>query len=140
MAVKWKKIKGYRNYSINDKGVIKNSKGLIRKSRLDKAGYPIIDLKQDGKRKTVRVHQLTAMHFVAGKTKIKHEINHKLGNKLDTSAKSLEYVSPSENSQHSRDMGLYGRYTSNVKQHTRKKKNGVSVVKTHKRKNNNGKI
>jgi hypothetical protein len=138
MATKWKKIKGFPNYVLNNSGVIKNSKGLVRKHRLDKSNYPIIDLKNNGVRKTVRVHQLVATHFVPGRTKLRHEVNHKFGDKSDMSAKSLEYVSPSENVKHAWAMRKNNSTDGTVKKHTRKKKNGVTFVKQHKR-NSNGK-
>lgn len=128
----WKTVKGFPNYQVSSSGQVKNNKGVIRKQRKDRDGYHILDLKLNGRRKTVRIHRLVMSHF-GGLDSVKKEVNHVRGNKSDNNIASLTNVTPSENSKHSRQTGLYGRYT--VKKHLRKKKNGATFVRKHSRKN-----
>lgn len=138
---RWKDIQGYEGkYKVSNTGKIKSSvTGLERKQRTHyKSGYSMVDLKSPGNCKTVNVHRVVAAHFLKNKKGETAQVNHKSGDKSNASIEELEWMTPSENSRHSHDTGLYGRYS--VKKHLRKKKNGVSVIKQHKRaKNGKGK-
>lgn len=129
MPLKKAKIKGYGDkYSVNSNGQVM-SKGKVMKPRKDASGYTRVNLKHKGESKTVRVHLLVSRAF----QKVgKKQVGHMNGNKEDSSLRNLKPQTPSENTQHAHDTGLYGRYS--VRKHLRKGKNKVSVVKTHKRK------
>ena len=129
----WKKIKGFeKQYAVSNTGQIKSLKtGKLRKQRPHyKSGYAMVDLKSPGNNKTVNVHRVVAKHHLKN-YKENLQVNHEKGNKMDSNAKRLSMMTASENSKHSRQTGLYGRYT--VNKHVRKKKNGASVVKRHSR-------
>lgn len=130
-----KKIKGFGGkYSVHRDGSIRNQSGQRLKPRRDKDGYALVNLKNRGESKTVRVHTVVSQYYkLRGKG---NQINHRTGDKFDNRVGALERMTPSENSQHAHDTGLYGRYTRGniVRSHLRKGKNKVSVVKRHKRK------
>lgn len=69
-------------------------------------GYYSVSFRRHGKTVGKLVHRLVAMAFVPG-YKVGKQINHKNGMKLDNRAENLEWVTPKENSHHSRVTGLY---------------------------------
>ena len=40
----WKKIQDFEDYEVSDKGEIRNSEGLILSQRLNRDGYPRVNL------------------------------------------------------------------------------------------------
>jgi hypothetical protein len=131
----WKPVRGYEGrYKVSDRGRVYSSEGIVRKLRKDRYGYSIVDLRKNGVRKTVRVHRLVGEHFLSGdKSK---QVNHDNGSKTDNRVENLDFKSPSENTQHSYDNGLQGRYTGKggyVKGYSRRGKKGVSIVRSYKR-------
>ncbi len=73
--------------------------------RIDKDGYPVVNLTVKGNRKTVNTHRLLGETFLPNREN-KSQINHKNGNKLDYSLENLEWATPVENMQHAMDTGL----------------------------------
>ena len=59
-----------------------------------------------GRKNYQYVHRLVGLVFIKGQTKTKKYINHKNGIKSDNRAENLEWVTASENQQHSKDIGL----------------------------------
>lgn len=80
-------------------------KEKIRKPRMSKDGYYIINLNKDGKMTTYRVHRLVGEQFVENKEN-KPYINHKDGNKLNNNVDNLEWCTAKENSIHGWKIGL----------------------------------
>lgn len=121
----WKDIKNYEGlYQVSNLGRIKSLsrtvyqynymakkdikitfKGKIRKPRMSKDGYYIINLNKDGKMTTYRVHRLVGEQFVENKEN-KPYINHKDGNKLNNNVDNLEWCTAKENSIHGWKIGL----------------------------------
>jgi len=133
MPVKKAHIKGFGNkYSVDSNGKV-YSNGKKMSPRLDKNGYTRINLSHKGEMKTVRVHNLVSKHFKIKGKRHQTQDGHMDGDKTNAALRNLRRQSPSENSQHAHDTGLYGRYTR-VKSHLRKGKNKVSSVINHKRK------
>lgn len=102
----WFKINGYNNYSVSNKGEIRNDDtGKIKSSRYNKHGYKVIDLYFNGTRETKRVHRLVADAFISNPEN-KPQVNHKDGNKSNNNINNLEWCTASENMKHSFNTGL----------------------------------
>lgn len=99
-----KQIEGFERYYIADTGEV------FRKMTtcLDKDGYPIIAIwvKQSKSSKMLKIHRLLAEAFIDNPER-KTQVNHKNGLKRDFNLENLEWVTPLENSQHARRMGLW---------------------------------
>lgn len=91
----------FDGYSVTDDGEVysKKTKRFLKKSSNHK-GYFQVCLIVDGKKKTVRVHQLVARAFIPNPTKRK-QINHIDGNKKNNCVENLEWCTNSENQIHS---------------------------------------
>lgn len=116
----WKDILGYEDhYQVSNLGNIRTKEhcvpckgGKIRviKSRLrepqtNPKGYLIVVLSKENKLKTFTVHQLVAQAFIPGFIK-GTEVNHKDGNKADSSVDNLEVSNHSHNQLHAVAAGL----------------------------------
>lgn len=102
----WKDIRGSESFQINSHGIIKNSAtGKIKSTWLDSSGYPMVNLKIDGKYKTCRIHSLVAESFL-GERPSGYDVNHIVGNKQNVDASNLEYTTRSENVLHAYRTGL----------------------------------
>ena len=105
----WKKY-FYENketcYSISDSGEVrKDTTGYIL-SQSTQQDYKFVTLLIDGKQKRMRVHRLVAETFIKN-PKNKPYVNHINGKKDDNNVENLEWVTPSENTQHAVKTGLF---------------------------------
>lgn len=100
------KIKDFPDYYVTDSGQIysrfDSNLGRIRliKKVKDKGGYERVCLHNEGKQYNRQVHRLVAQEFIPNKYN-KPQVNHKNGNRSDNRVSNLEWVSASENIQHS---------------------------------------
>lgn len=108
----WKDIPGYEGlYQVSNLGRIKsfptNRRKWVKilKQKLTKDGYYENTLYKDGKCKFIRTHRIVAMAFLK-KDKIRNEVNHKDGNKINNNVENLEWVTSSENQKHAYKLGL----------------------------------
>lgn len=98
----WKEIKGFENYKISNDGEVMNGEGKKLKPFKTNSGYLQIHLFKDGKRYKKYIHRLVAEYFVIRPRSILYnEVNHIDGNKKNNSANNLEWVTRSENLNHS---------------------------------------
>lgn len=118
----WRDVVGFEGlYQISNKGkVVRVSTGkgaraghvMSQKPKKGK-GYVRISLRNNGQTHHLAVHRLVMAAFV-GQCPHGYEVNHKNGNKADNRLVNLEYVTPSENRNHARDVlgvkfGIRGR-------------------------------
>ena len=116
----WSKIKNYDNYSVSNDGLVRNDKyNHIKAQRLDKHGYPMTSIYQDGKAHTSRIHRLVAEAFIDNPEN-KNQVNHIDGNKQNNNVNNLEWVTCSENMIHAFTHGLW---TPNINRGMLGKKN-----------------
>ena len=61
----WKSIDGFINYQVSNLGRVRNANtGRILKHRNDRNGYFRVNLSQNGKMITYRIHNLVANEFI----------------------------------------------------------------------------
>ena len=109
----WKDIKDFEGlYQISNLGRIKSlldNKGkkreIIRKPRKAKNGYLYLNLWNNGKYKTVKIHRLVAEYFIDNVNELP-VVNHIDGNKLNNSANNLEWCTYKQNTIHAYKNGL----------------------------------
>ena len=97
------------DYSADDSGAIhshKNGGDKILRTGLLPTGYRIFTLSIGGKSRSVYAHRFVAIAKLGLPPFGKTEVNHKNGEKGNNNPSNLEWVTPSENSQHTYDTGL----------------------------------
>lgn len=94
---------------------IRQIRGVILKGRVRRDGYKTVNLSYKRERQTFAIHRLVALAF-CNNPHNHAEVNHKDGNKLNNNASNLEWVSHSENIQHSIRTGLNKSQGANNKQ------------------------
>ena len=107
-------IKGYEDrYEVSNKGNIRTLKSRVNTLKIPKILNPEIVNKNYTKyarvqlsnpRQRISVHRLVAEHFLIN-TENKPIVNHKDNNGLNNSVENLEWVTQSENLQHSQNQG-----------------------------------
>jgi hypothetical protein len=108
----WKPVVGYEGlYEVSDQGRVRSLRtakkaACIRKTPVNAQGYPAVDLKHNGKRKTCTVHTLVLTAFV-GPRKTGHECRHLNGNRADSRLANLAWGTPSENDSDRRRHGTF---------------------------------
>ena len=96
----------YDCYAVSNMGNVKNMRtGRVLNPSIRPDGYRSVLLSRDGKKMSIRVHQLVAQYFLE-KEEEKTDINHKNGVKHDNRAENLEWCTKKENMQHAHNTGL----------------------------------
>ncbi len=98
MAEKWKTIKGFQGYEVSSRGRIRNKKTGHVLSNQNTRGYRKINLSQNNKLSTQRIHRLVAFAFLGEPPTDKHVVHHINHNKADNRLENLEWVTPKRNS------------------------------------------
>lgn len=92
-----KVIESFPNYTITDSGIIYSKKSnKIMKQHLDKDGYLVLNLSNNGIKKQCRVHRLVAIAFIPNPEGLA-TVNHINYNKLDNRVTNLEWLSNYDN-------------------------------------------
>lgn len=115
MIEEFRDIEGFPNYQVSNIGNVKNiKKNEYKLPGYDDHGYLKVDLYNNAKRSSKKVHRLVAQAFIPNEEN-KPEVNHIDGNKTNNKVTNLEWCSKSENMQHAYATGLvhcYGRKPS----------------------------
>ena len=94
------------DYSVSTEGEVrKDTKNYIL-SQSSQQDYKFVGLIINGKQKRMRVHRMVALTFINNPDN-KPYVNHINGNRSDNNVENLEWVTPSENTQHAVDTGLF---------------------------------
>lgn len=102
----WKKIRDYPNYSVSDRGNVRNDKtGRILKPLEVGWGYVVVELWNEYGVRSKKIHRLVADAFVDN-PEGKPQVNHIDGNKKNNCKENLEWVTASENMKHAYDYGI----------------------------------
>jgi len=107
---KWQNIKDYEGlYQVSTLGRVKSlgrrtrwgfiHRDLILKPNLDNYGYAYVNLYNGTKRKSIKVHRLVAITFIANPHN-KPQVNHKDGIKIKNEVTNLEWATQIENITH----------------------------------------
>lgn len=99
-------VKGFENlYEIDEDGNIYSIKRQLKMKIQwnNKIRYNIITLCKDGKHHTKSLHVLVLSSFTDKPSEF-HEVNHKDGNRLNNKLQNLEWMTRSQNIQHSYDV------------------------------------
>lgn len=105
----WKKIiidNVITNYSVNEEGKVKNDITDKELSPRVQQGYKHVTIYINKKPKSCRVHRLVATAFIPN-IENKPYVNHLNGIRNDNRVENLEWVTPSENTQHAVDTGFF---------------------------------
>ena len=111
--MEWKKYKYlYRTFEVNEKGQIRNEKGVIIKGTMHPNGFRTINLrlrldKGEILNKGLLMHRVVAQCWIEN-PKEKPYVIHKDGNLLNNAVKNLEWATPTEKINHQQKMGHHG--------------------------------
>lgn len=94
------------NYSVSKDGRVKNNITNKELSLRTQQGYKHATIYINKKPKSCRVHRLVATAFIPNPEN-KPYVNHLNGIRSDNRVENLEWVTPSENTQHAVDTGLF---------------------------------
>lgn len=114
MTGQWRAIPGFEGwYEVSDRGHVRRvmpernaSVGRLLRFGSTRHGYRIAKLCVQGKVRGFTVHSLVALAFL-GPRPIGHQVNHIDGDKMNNAASNLEHVSPAENIEHAKRLGLF---------------------------------
>ena len=100
-------IDGYRDsHLVSNKGRIKTTKGRVLKQRFDTDGYYQVNMCNNGKEKTFKVHRIVALTFLSDDFKNGLVVNHKDGCKTNNNIENLEFVTVAYNTKHAVEHNL----------------------------------
>jgi hypothetical protein len=116
----WQPVRGYEGiYEVSDQGRVRSlpgrkwngaawikKPGCIRKTPVGTQGYPTVDLKHNGHRRTFTVHTLVLTAFV-GARPAGQECRHLNGNRADSRLSNLAWGTPAENDEDRKRHGTF---------------------------------
>lgn len=94
------------DYSVSTEGEVRKDTTNYILSQSSQQDYKFVGLIINGKQKRMRVHRMVALAFIDNPDN-KPYVNHINGNRSDNNVENLEWVTPSENTQHAVDTGLF---------------------------------
>lgn len=104
----FKEISNFPGYYVSNNGRVKHNDIYLTIGKFN-TGYARTVLCVNGKATSKGVHRLVAEAFIPN-PEGKPQVNHKDGNKLNNCVANLEWVTPKENMQHAKRLGLHSFY------------------------------
>lgn len=102
----WQGIEGFSTYEVSSSGRVRNSvTRYVLAPLVTRYGYARVALCSKNTKTYRFIHRLVASAFLPN-PEMKPAVNHKNGGKTDNQVTNLEWVTHSENQEHSRDTGL----------------------------------
>lgn len=108
-----KEIKGFENYSIDEKGNVFNNKNKQIKPSLNNKGYLRLSLRKNKIKYYFSVHRLVALNYLINSNNYP-QVNHIDGNKTNNHYSNLEWCTNKQNIRHAIENNLAD-YSKNVK-------------------------
>ena len=102
-------IDDFPKYIVTDDGRIFNGKHHEMKQTVNRDGYSMVMLSDEGRRKNCSVHRLVAEAFIPNPEN-KRTVNHKDTNKMNNDVRNLEWNTHGENEKHAYDNKLRKSY------------------------------
>lgn len=103
----WRKVRGYRNYSVSNLGRVRNDKTQRILKPFKSKGRYRVSLYEDGDPEVYLVSRLVADAFVPNPER-KREVMHKNGDVTDNAASNLEWATHDEIMKRTCEMGYHG--------------------------------
>jgi hypothetical protein len=98
-------MKKYFDYTIYENGIIVGKSGSVLNPTKTKAGYYVINMYVNKKKKRMYVHRIVALCYIDNPEN-KATVNHKDGDKSNNSVKNLEWLTQTDNAKHAWSSGL----------------------------------
>ncbi len=106
-SLEWKEVPGLPGYRLAPDGRVYSDKIKDIRKENTSGSYHTIQFCHKGKTKTIAVHRLVAKLYEEAPTDTKKtQVNHKDGDKANNGIDNVEWLTPSENTQHAMDTGL----------------------------------
>ena len=113
MTYRKEQVLDYPEYMVDTNGVIYNKNGTVKKYSINNKGYAIVNFYVNNKRTGLAIHTIVAKQFIPNSDAYKTQVNHKDGNKLNNEVSNLEWTTPKENTEHSRNVLMHDQTGSN---------------------------
>ena len=98
-------MKKYFDYSVYEDGTIVGKLGSVLKPTKTKAGYFVVNLYINKKKKRMYVHRIVALCYIDNPEN-KATVNHKDGDKSNNSVNNLEWLTQTDNTKHAWESGF----------------------------------